>query len=285
MSAYLDNSINAANYQKNRITYPKSLYETVLQHHLGERNLAVDVGCGTGIGSFPLLDYFEKVVGCDPSEKMLQTARMIADTIPESSKRNVEFKETGGETLGKYFKEDSVDLIVAGESLQYTKFEQFFEQAHKILKPNGTLAYWFYCDPIFIDYPKANEIFKYFVYEDERFFKAFWPPEMDYVRHLGSTIEIPKNSFTDVYSEKYIPLKSEKAGKFLISRDDFTLKDLRDKMSTWSVYQRWLDTEKDSKEDIIDVIIEKIKNECNLTESTSLKVQWETAFYITHNKA
>ncbi|CAI4903744.1 BPG_G0053480.mRNA.1.CDS.1 [Saccharomyces cerevisiae] len=196
---------------------------------------------------------------------MLQTARMIADTIPESSKRNVEFKETGGETLGKYFKEDSVDLIVAGESLQYTKFEQFFEQAHKILKPNGTLAYWFYCDPIFIDYPKANEIFKYFVYEDERFFKAFF--------------------FTDVYSEKYIPLKSEKAGKFLISRDDFTLKDLRDKMSTWSVYQRWLDTEKDSKEDIIDVIIEKIKNECNLTESTSLKVQWETAFYITHNKA
>lgn len=284
MSAYLDNSIDSENYQKNRITYPKSLYETILQHHIGERKLALDVGCGTGIGTLPLLDFFEAVVGCDPSEKMLQTARMVVDGIPKSLKKHVEFKEIEGETLARYFGENSVDFIIAGESLQYTNIEQFFEQAHKVLKPNGTLSYWFYCDPIFIDYPVANEIFKYFVYDDKQSFGSLWPPEMNHVRKLGSTIKVPKENFEDVYSEKYIPLKSKRTGSFLVSKDNFTLKDLRNNMSTWSVYQKWLDSRKNGRGDIIDLILERIKHDCDLSENTPLRVQWETAFYIARNK-
>lgn len=284
MSAYLSNSIDSENYQKNRVTYPRSLYEAVLKFHDAERELAVDVGCGTGIGTFPLLDYFKHVVGCDPSAKMLQTAKKITEKLPDESQNRIDFMKTSAETLDDYFGKESVDLIIAGESIQYTNLDQFFRQAYGILKPRGTLSYWFYCDPIFIDYPKANEIFKYYVYEDEDSFGPLWSPQMNIVRDLGSTISIPEDQFEDIKGETYIPLQTVKPGSFRIYKENFTFKDLRDNMSTWGVYQTWLDRNKDGKEDIIDVVIDKIKSKCNLSDETKLRVEWETAFFMARKK-
>ncbi|QLG72295.1 hypothetical protein HG535_0C06500 [Zygotorulaspora mrakii] len=284
MTAYLDNSIDSKNYQENRITYPNSLYEAIVEYHAGGRKLAVDVGCGTGIGTLPLLKYFDKVVGCDPSEKMLQTAREVVDKIPNSEEKRVEFKKVRAEALDECFGENTVDLVVAGESVQYTAFDRFFEQVHKVLKPGGTLSYWFYCDPVFIDYPRANEIFRHSVYEDEQSFGSLWPSEMKYVRKLGSNIGIPDDKSEHIQSETYVPLKSMKPGKFFIYKNDFTLKRLRNIMSTWSVYQTWLDNNEGSTRDIIDHVVEKIKLDCNLSDDAKLRVEWETAFYIARNK-
>ncbi len=45
-------------------------------HQLAPRfSLAVDVGCGTGISTRPLVEYFDHVIGCDVSESQIEMAK------------------------------------------------------------------------------------------------------------------------------------------------------------------------------------------------------------------
>jgi hypothetical protein len=52
------------NHQYNRITYPTELSSKCI---LGAKDLAVDVGAGTGQASVPFTKFFTKVIAVDPS--------------------------------------------------------------------------------------------------------------------------------------------------------------------------------------------------------------------------
>ncbi|CUS24531.1 LAQU0S17e01046g1_1 [Lachancea quebecensis] len=284
MSLYRNGVIDPDKYQKYRITYPKNLYDAIMAHHAGQRLLAVDVGCGTGIGTFPLLEYFDTVVGCDPSAKMLATAAQMREKLPGASRRRVSFQQAAGEDISRLFGERTLDMITGGESIQYVKHSEFFRTAARLLKPGATLAFWFYADPVFVDYPKANAIFKHCAYEDEHSFAPLWPPEMDLVRNLGKSIEVPSHEFEMVYSEVNFPLRTNGAHSFRVSRQDCTLQDLRDLISTWSVYDAWKKNNKDSAEDVIDALIEKLKRGCGWDDDIKLNLEWETALYVARRR-
>ncbi len=53
--------------------------------------LAIDVGCGTGNSSRPLVEWFDHVTGCDISEAQIQQAQQV-ETNPNVSYRSVDFK-------------------------------------------------------------------------------------------------------------------------------------------------------------------------------------------------
>ena len=48
--------------------------------------------------------------------------------------------------------------------LSLGKSQTIFDESYRVLKSNGTLAYWFYKDPVFIGYPEANKVYTNYTY-------------------------------------------------------------------------------------------------------------------------
>lgn len=129
-AAFASKSFDAAHYQAFRPDYPQSLYDDIYAYHAsagGSFDVAVDVGCGTGafapswgMGDAEesagqttrfLAKKFEKVIGVDPSETMLEGARKVGGEGKEP-----EYEVGAAESL-PFLKDASVDLITAGPSL------------------------------------------------------------------------------------------------------------------------------------------------------------------------
>lgn len=252
-------------------------------HDMGTK-LVVDVGCGTGIATYPLLRYFDKVVGCDPSATMLIPAEEERGKLPKKDQARIEFKKVAAEKLSDVLLENSVDMIIGAESIRWVNHALFFEEAFKILRPHGTLAYRFYVEPVFLDYPEANEIFQSFVYEDERYFAPYWPPEMQHVRNFGKSITIPREKFENIECEIFDPLKSKKTTAFRMIRNDYTIENLRNLLRTWSIYHTWKEKNKESGNDISDMLVEKLQNRCGWNRDTKLRVEWGTCYYLARKR-
>lgn len=77
-----DTTAIAATYDDARRFPPvemRRLLDLVAVHSPANPNLIVDIGCGTGRFTHPLAERFQtRVIGIDPSEKMLEAARAKA---------------------------------------------------------------------------------------------------------------------------------------------------------------------------------------------------------------
>ena len=99
--------------------------------------------------------------------------------------------------------------------LSLGKSQTIFDESYRVLKSNGTLAYWFYKDPVFIGYPEANKVYTNYIYNssfdespDEEFERYMGPyyqqPGHDYLRSLMKEIEVPTDKFYDIVRHEYI---------------------------------------------------------------------------------
>ncbi|CUS21147.1 LAQU0S02e07030g1_1 [Lachancea quebecensis] len=286
MSTYSENSFNSDFYQENRPRYPESLYEAILSYHNSSLKLAVDVGCGTGISTLPLLKSFEKVIGCDPSPTMLDSAKKFKNTLPGDDKDRIEYRVCDAEGLASMYATNHVDLVTGAESIHWVDEERFFEQAFQILKPNGTLAYWFYVEPIFIDYPQANAIYEQYVYEDPAYMGPQWKPGKEKLRFYGEAIKMPEDKFTDIERHVYRPLVSKGKTAYYYGRDSMTVDDLRQYLRSWSAYHTWQQKFGGGGADVAELLLDELKIKCGWDEtSTRLKVEWGTAYYLGRKKS
>ncbi|KAI0049342.1 hypothetical protein FA95DRAFT_1604467, partial [Auriscalpium vulgare] len=80
MTTFAKTTFNTARYAAARPTYPRQLYDFVFQYHERTRgakwDTALDLGCGTGQATVELTP-FKRVVGVDPSAKMIESARAV----------------------------------------------------------------------------------------------------------------------------------------------------------------------------------------------------------------
>lgn len=110
---------DAANYAKLRLQYSDDLYQMITSYHTSTEDsklgTVVDVGCGPGVASFQLAEYFETVIGVDPSEGMINTARSrLAASGGEKDAKNVRFELSTAEDIDPALIPDaSVDVITA----------------------------------------------------------------------------------------------------------------------------------------------------------------------------
>ena len=101
----------AASYAEYRPKYPEHLYALVLDFaKLPRKQLAVDVGCGSGQVAAALAQHFERVIGMDVSAEQLRHAA-------QASPPNVEYRQAPAEDLA--LPAGSVDLITAATSLHW----------------------------------------------------------------------------------------------------------------------------------------------------------------------
>jgi len=83
---------NAKLYAKYRPPYPQSVYDIIMDFILHDRvtstkaadaklDCAVDLGCGSGQSTLPLLQYFRSVIGTDVSESQVEQAKQTHQAL------------------------------------------------------------------------------------------------------------------------------------------------------------------------------------------------------------
>ncbi|KAI5628511.1 hypothetical protein C0J50_3001 [Silurus asotus] len=113
------------------------------------RELAVDLGCGTGQNTRLLAPHFQKVVGIDVSECQLEEARAVPGFA------NVTYRSGPAEDLP--FPDGSVDLLTAASAAHWFDAERFLKEAARVLKPNGCIALLGYTDKFSLYYLSCGD--------------------------------------------------------------------------------------------------------------------------------
>jgi SAM-dependent methyltransferase len=91
---------------------------------------ALDLGCGSGLSTLPLLRAAARVVGVDPVQEMVTCARSIAP--------GARFAAARGEALP--FRSGSVDFVTAAGSLNYGDPPVVLREAARVLAPGGAVC-------------------------------------------------------------------------------------------------------------------------------------------------
>lgn len=128
-------------YVAYRPQYPAALFEAILAFTTSnQRSLAVDLGAGTGLSAYPLLDFMERVVAVEPDPQMAEqittceALELIMMTAEEVS-----------------FEPGSVDLVTVGTAFYWMNGKEVLRKAADWLKPAGVLALYRYALPAMPD--------------------------------------------------------------------------------------------------------------------------------------
>ncbi|SCU98283.1 LADA_0H11848g1_1 [Lachancea dasiensis] len=284
MSTYSEKSFDSEFYQENRPTYPKSLYRAIVSYHQGPAVNVIDIGCGTGISTFPLLEYFGSVIGSDPSSTMLTSAERMKSRLNPHDQNRLKFQQCAAEEISSLAKNSTVDMVVGAESVHWLDHDRFFDQVHQVLRPGGTVAYWFYVEPIFLDFPEANVIYEKYVYEDPAYMGPLWKSGKENLRYFGEPINIPHDKFGELQKHIYRPLQSNVKTQYYEHREAFTMNDFRKYLRSWSAYHTWQQKYGGTGADVAEMLIQELKQRCNWDEQTPLRVEWGTAYYMARKK-
>ncbi|MET1081350.1 MAG: class I SAM-dependent methyltransferase [Pseudomonas sp.] len=119
-------------YASFRPHYPPALFHWLAAHSPAHR-CALDIACGNGQASAPLLEHFDRVLACDAS---LEQLRAMPDA-PRLSRfaANAETQPLPSACL---------DLIVVAQALHWFATPAFFSEAARLLKPGGLFCAWCY---------------------------------------------------------------------------------------------------------------------------------------------
>ena len=121
-------SAAAVQYRQARPGYPPALFDW-LAALAPARNLAWDVGCGSGQATAELSRCFARVIANDPSAEQIAQAPALG---------NVDWRVAGGEDV--VLDAGSVDLVLAASSLHWMDLDRFYPRAQHALKPGGVMA-------------------------------------------------------------------------------------------------------------------------------------------------
>lgn len=186
-----------ANYAQHRRGYHPKFYKDLIDRHTstgGELQTLLDVGCGPGTATLALAPQFKHVIGLDPSEGMISTARSLASSSP--TPEHVRFEISKAEDLGSHLsppiQDASIDLITAATAAHWFDMTRFWAQAARVLKPGGTVALWTVGD-VRIDpsMPNAAAIQAACDEHEERYVMPFYEPGNFMCRNLYIDLPLP----------------------------------------------------------------------------------------------
>lgn len=279
MSAFSDSNFRSDDYNSFRPTYNNDLYDAIVKYHVGETNLAVDIGCGSGQASYPLTNYFKKVIGTDLSNSMIISAKKC---ITDEYKGKIEFYQSPAESLA-FIEDNSVDLVTAAQCIHWFNHPKFFKEIERILRPNGTLAFWGYADPVF-NIPTADELAEDFTYENPEKLGPYWEqPGRQILRNLLKDVAIPETGFTDIKVYEHRPNTTNEVPTPLKIERKITLDFYGKYVKTWSSYHNWKKVHL-NEPDISDIYIKELEAKLNWNPKTRVTLNWLTVLKLSRKR-
>ncbi|ESQ43960.1 hypothetical protein EUTSA_v10006178mg [Eutrema salsugineum] len=144
----------ANDYLNARPKYPTVWY-TVLAGQTSDHKMAWDVGTGNGQAAIGVAQYYQKVVATDINEKQIELAKAHSKVTYIHTPASM----SDDDLVAKLGGENSIDLIVAAQSLHYFDLKRFYSIVRRVLrKQGGIIAVWVYNDLIVT--PKVDYIMK-----------------------------------------------------------------------------------------------------------------------------
>jgi trans-aconitate 3-methyltransferase len=237
--------------------------------------------------------YFKRVIGVDPSPGMIAQARSLT---PKKEYLNVEFQEGNAEDL-PFLPEEGVDMVVAGQAAHWFNFSKLFPELSRIVRQNGTLAFWGYAGHAFVDHPKATAIMHKYCYDESKnFLGPLWDqPSRSIVEAHLRPIEPPKADWRDIKRVMYEPdsknTNSDTAARFVYRR--MKLGEVMQYIRTFSAFHSWKEAHPDivnksdgGPGDIVDTILEEIiEEEPGVgSDDAEIEVEWASGLLMARKK-
>lgn len=158
-------SVEWSSYTKYRPPYPPALFDRIYAHHSshgGHFHVAHDAGCGPGVTAAVLSRRFKHVICSDFSAQAVETARRLLTATTAVSSKNgsptFEFHQSNAEDMS-WLPPASIDMVTMSECLHWTDTAKTVAAISRVLKPGGTLAAWYYTDPMLPDNADAQSIY------------------------------------------------------------------------------------------------------------------------------
>lgn len=112
--------------------YSNELYNTLASFGLSPRDHVLDVGCGTGSASRPLIENAFRVTGVDVSAPMLTKAR---ERFPSAT-----WVEGSAEALP--FEPAAFDAAISAHALHHVDRAKAIAELVRVVKPGGLVGIW-----------------------------------------------------------------------------------------------------------------------------------------------
>lgn len=132
-------------YHHHRPAYPEKLFDILFDYHAQHSEaawqLAIDYGSGPGTIIPNLLTRFHKVIGTDMNVEQIEGGRAFLQEVHGVDRVDM---QVGAAGQCDWLQSQSADLVIAAEAVHWFDVEQWTAEAGRVLKPGGTLAFWFY---------------------------------------------------------------------------------------------------------------------------------------------
>lgn len=128
-------------YQRYRKSHPKEIFDKFFSLLSPRSATVLDLACGSGKSTEPLVRKGIKVIGCDPDRRMLSEAKRRAKVI----KSPIRYLLGRAEKLP--FKKDSFDAVTVGSAFHWFANKQTTAEMGRVLKLGGLLYTFIYQYP------------------------------------------------------------------------------------------------------------------------------------------
>ncbi len=122
----------AAGYDRHRPRYPEAIIDAIFAG-VPVAPVVADVGCGTGISTRAIAARAGQVIGVDPGEDMLLTARSLSAAFS-----NIRFIR--GTAEATTLADASVDVVLVAQAFHWFDAKLALAEFHRILRPGGRCA-------------------------------------------------------------------------------------------------------------------------------------------------
>ncbi|RKP11682.1 S-adenosyl-L-methionine-dependent methyltransferase [Piptocephalis cylindrospora] len=250
---------DAKAYAAERPTYTPELQSLILDYHQGGRDLAVDVGTGTGQMATLISGDFKTIHAYDALPAMIEQAIAIP---------NVKYGVSKAENLPE--KDGTVDLIVSAEAAHWFDPKAFEAEVTRLLRPGGTVALVGYSWMHILDHPTISEVIKDL---GQGRFGSYWAQGREVLDGRYAVYTFP--SLRDVDRKTW---EGREGHAGVMGEQSLTPASLRAFLRTWSPYKKWKEMGAPGK-DPIDEVIELIRN-AGIAEDESFRIAWDQVLVL-----
>jgi len=193
-----EDASHASLYAKFRPTYPPKVRELIsefIRKNGGGFQKMIDVACGSGQGTFHMIDLFDQVCGIDISQEQVHQAQ---EKSKQLNCQNVEFCVGAAERLP--FADESIDLVTCAEALHWFDESSFYPEADRVLKHKGCLAAYGYGHVELIR-ENAQALIRHFLNDT---LKGCWADRIKHIDNCYADLKLPyvESERYDFYSEE-----------------------------------------------------------------------------------